>query len=650
MRKSPMTLQILCIMVALTCLSPLLCTAGVQKDREVEELELYYPSEHIIYSASKRPEPFLESPSAISVLTADDIRYSGAKKLTDVFRMVPGIDVADVNAFYTGVQARGFSFLPKYAREMLVLIDGRSVYTPQINATFWDQLPLFLEDIERIEIIRGPNAALYGANAFNGVINIITKEPAAVQGALLSITAGNRRSQWETVRYGGTAGKLSYRISAGYHETDGFRNVDDHLRKPQTTLRADYTINATSSLSFQTGYAGGERELSKTVQPEVTSWFAMGTYEKKFSPRSRLLVRYYHDYRNSELNFGYPDKLTEDDIEAQYNYDAARIHFVVGAGYRLDRVKNGFLSGRQWQEFLHKKNHDFHLDVKDNRILKAFTNATVRLMPNLLLTGAVMVENNDFVGTMFSPKAVLVYLLGESHSLRLSISRAYRTPSFIEESADVTFPVPFFTPPYVGQRGDNDVKPERMVAYELGYRGLFFNNQLSTNFELFYHNINNIIVYRETEPNIYRYQNFTTNHVRGGEASMAWQVVPWWRLTLAYTYQKATDDYLKGLVIKHKVSFGSRFMLPAGITANVQVSYVDDFHFEPDAWVPKYTVKDYTRCDVRIGKTFFQDRFEVALIGQNLFDPQHYEYPPTLSAGEAPRTCMLELTCRFGGK
>ena len=625
--------------------------AAVQPpDREVEELALYYPSDQIIYSASKRPEAYLESPSAVSVITAEDIHYSGAKKLTDVFRMVPGVDVAYVNSFYTGVQARGFSFLPKYAREMLVLIDGRSVYTPQINATFWDQVPLFLEDIERIEVIRGPNAALYGANAFNGVINIITKKPADVQGALLSATAGNQQSQWETLRYGSRLGNLSFRITAGYHETDGFRKVDDHMRKPQTTLRADYTINDSSSLSFQSGYAGGERELSGTVQPEVTSWYAMAAYEKKFNEHSKLLLHYYHDYRNSELNFGYPDKLTEDDVEIQYNHDIERLHIVAGAGYRLDRVKNGFLSGRDWREFSRKTNHDFHLDVKDNRILKAFGNATFKLTPRLLATAALMVENNDFVGTMFSPKAALVYLLTESQSLRYSISRAYRTPSFIEERANFSIPAPQFSPPYIGQEGDDGLKPERMVAYELGYRGLFLDSRLTANLELFYHNINNIIVYREDDPNIYRYRNFTTNHVRGCEASVLWQIADWWRLSLAYTYQKATDDYLKGLVIKHKYSIGNRFMLPAGIVANVQLYYVDDFHFEDEGWFSRTTVKDYTRCDVRISKTFLQERLEVALIGQNMFDPKHYEYPPTLSAGEAYRACMLEVSYRFGEK
>lgn len=640
------------ITLMFTSLLPAAVCAGVPgraADQEMEDLALYYAKEALVYSVSKRPEQYLEAPSAVFVLTEEEIKYSGAKKTADVFRMVPGVDVADINCFYTGVQSRGFSFFPKYAREMLVLIDGRSVYTPEINSTFWDQIPLFIEDIERIEVVRGPNAALYGANAFNGVINIITKDPEKTKGIFMSVTAGNRQSQWETLRYGGKAGSLTYRVTAGYQETDGFRTVHDHMRKPQVTMRGDYKIDAVSLLSFQGGYTGGERELSSTVQPEVTSFFTMAKYERQLGTRNKFLIRYSHDYRNSEMTYGFPDKLREDDVEAQFNRDGDRYHLVLGAGYRLDQVKHGFLSGRDYKEYSRKANHDFHPDTKNNRILKGFTNSTLQLTPKLQLTGALMVEHNDFVGTMTSPKAALVYLPVENQSLRCSISRAYRTPSFIEEKADFSIPVSTLAPPYIGQQGDSRLKPERIVAYEIGYRGIFLDGSLRVNLETFYHNINNIIVYMEDRPNIYRYRNFTTNHVRGFEASCTWQTTEWWRLTLAYTYQKATDDYLKGLVIKNKFIMGNRFKLPWGVTANFQLYFVDDFHFEEEAWIPRSTVKDYTRFDMRISKTFMNKRMEVAFIGQNLFDPKHYEYPPTLSAGEAYRACMLEVSFRFGG-
>ncbi len=618
-------------------------------DPEMEDLSLYYAAHDLVYSVSKRTEQYLEAPSAVYTISADDIKYSGAKKITDVLRMVPGVDVADINSFYTGVQARGYSFFPKYAREMLVLVDGRTVYTPQINATFWDQLPLFLEDIERIEVVRGPNAALYGANAFNGVINITTKDPAKTTGAFLSATVGSKSSQWETVRFGAKAGALTYRVTAGYHETDGFSNVDDHLRKPMATLRGDYVIDDTSRLSIQAGYAGGQRELSRTVQPDVTSFFVQAQYEKELGRLNKILLRYYHDYRNSEMTFGFPDKLREHDVELQFNRDTDRYNLVLGAGYRQDQVRHGFLSGRDYKEYARRGNHDFHMHTSRNTIIKAYANCTWRLTDTVHLTGAIMVENNGFVGSMFSPKAALVYLPWEGQSFRLSVSRAYRTPSFIEEEADFSIPAAGFSPPYIGQEGDSALKPERMVAYELGYRGRFLDNTLAVNVETFYHTVNNIIIYEQDRPNIYRYRNALTNHVRGVEVSFAWQPRPWWRLTMAYTYQKATQDYIKGLVIAHKYSAGSRFELPWDIVANFQLYFVDDFHFEQEAWVEESTVSDYTRLDLRISKTFFRQKMEVALIGQNLLDPRHYEYPNALSAGRACRAFMVEISYRFGG-
>ncbi len=636
-------------LVVLLLITPftVLWAAG-DADEEFEDLALFYAEQDLIYSVSKRAEPFMEAPSAVYTLTADDITYSGAKKITDALRMIPGLDVADVNSFYTGVQARGFSFFPKYARQMLVLIDGRSVYSPQINATFWDQLPLFLEDIERIEVIHGPNAALYGSNAFNGVINIITKVPDATEGAFVALASGNRSFRRGVSRYGGTAGKFAFRVTGGYQESEGFERVRDRFRSPMVTARGDYTIDESSRLLFQGGYAGGDRELSRSLEPTLTSFFTMLRYENQLNSNNGFSLQAYHDYRRTEMLFGMPDTLWEDDVEFQFNQAAERYDLVLGAGYRRDHVRHGFLSGRQYDEFALKGTRGLHTGTKTNNIFKTFANCTWRLRDNLLLTGALMVENNDFVGTMFSPKAALVYLPEEHHSLRLSFSRAYRTPSFIERYADFSVPVPGLVPPYLGQEGNRDLDPERMVAYEFGYRGKFFQDALLVNLETFYHSIDDIIVYLEDMPGIYRYRNYTSNRVRGATAAGVWHIRPWWRLTTSYTWQEGSDSYLKGLVVKHKWNFGSRFMLPRGFSANIQVFYVDDMSFKQEAWIAPGTVDDYTRVDVRIAKTFMGDRAEIALVGQNLLDRRHHEYPPTLSAGEAPRTVYVELIFRYG--
>lgn len=638
-----------CILAVLVQAAAVSCAAAAgQFDAELQELALFYPEQGLIYSASKRVETFMEAPSAVYTLTAEDIKYSGAKKITDALRMVPGLDVADVNNFYTGVQARGFSFFPKYARQMLVLIDGRSVYSPQINATFWDQIPLFVEDIERIEVIRGPNAALYGSNAFNGVINIITKSPDTTGGAFMSLAAGNRSSRRAVARYGGRADRLSFRVTGGYQESEGFSRVSDRVRRPMMSARGDYTIDESSRLVFEGGYAGGEHELSRTMEPSLTSFFAMARYEKQLDGHNGFTLQAYHDYRRTRVFFGMPDKLWEDDVEFQFNRTAERYELVLGGGYRRDHVRHGYLSGRQYDEFALVGTRGLPNGTKTSNIYKLFANCTWRLRDNLLLTGALMYENNDFAGSMLSPKAALVYLPSERHSLRVSVSRAYRTPSFIEYYADFSVPAPALAPPYIGQKGNRNLDPERMAAYEFGYRGKFFRDALLVNLETFYHSIDDIIVYLEDAPGIYRYRNYTSNRVRGATASSIWQVRPWWRLTMAYTWQQGSDDYLRGLIVKHKWNVGSRFLLPRGFSANIQVFYVDDFKFKQEAWVAPGTVDDYTRVDVRIAKAFMGDRAEIALVGQNLFDRRHYEYPRTLSSGAAPRTYYVECSFRYG--
>ncbi len=660
MKTSGLLWAIACAVIAVLAAVPARASeadSGNIYQQEIDDLLLFYETEDLIYTVSKRKERIMESPSAVHIITAEDIRYSGAQKITDLFRMVPGIDVADVNAFYTGVQGRGFSFFPKYARQMLVLVDGRTVYSPQINATFWDQIPLFLENIQRIEVIRGPNAALYGANAFQGVINIITKEPEETQGGLASVTAGSRDSQWAMLRYGAETERFSCRATAGYRSTEGFSGVHDYVRRPQVTFRCNYHIDDSSRIIVDGGYAGGDREIRREFDPEINSYFLIARFEKRFSSRTRMRLHYYHDYRNSALTFGHEDKLREDDVELQINHDGDRYNLVFGTGYRIDRVRHGFLSREDYREFAQKGPHGLNSETSYNHIFKTFVNYTYHLGDLVHLTAALMVEDNDFVGTMYSPKGAVVYTPTENHSLRLSVSRAYRTPSFIEERASMSVPAPFY-PFYIGQQGNSSLSPERITAYEAGYRGRYLGGALEVNVEAFYHDIDDTILYRRSPRmpagrgdslvgGIYRYDNYENNHVRGVELSVAWDVSPWWHCAAHYTYQRASNDYLEGLVVQQKASVSNRFRLPQGFSAAIHLYYVDRMHFEQEAWIPGSSVDDYLRLDIRIAKSFFSDRLECALIGQNLLDPRHYEYPEVLSAGEATRNLYVELRYRF---
>ena len=631
------------------CLSVLsVSKAAAQEPSHFFDIPIEELSSMAITTVSKREEKIMESPSAVYTLTAEQIKYSGAKKLTDIFRMVPGVDVVDINAYYTGVQARGFAFFPKYARQSLVLIDGRTVYSPQINTTFWDQVPVFLENIERIEVIRGPNAALYGANAFNSVINIITMNPEKTRGLFFSAAAGNREAAWTTARIGGKSGNLCFRATAGYQETEGFGGTRNWFRKPQATLRADYRIDSSSMLSFHSGYAGGDREMGPDDDPEVTSYFLLAKYEKRLNSENLFQIQYYHDYRNSAFTFGHDDKLRTDDVEIQFNRNSETYDLVCGAGYRIDRVRHGFLSGENYLAYAAKGPRNLNSETRYNHILKTFVNLTWHISNRLHVSAALMMEDNRFVKElMFSPKGSIVYLPGQNHSLRFSISRAYRTPSFIEESA--FFTVPFSQAPgYIGQKGNSSLSPERIVAFELGYRGIFLNNRMTISTEIFYHDINNLIIYDDDGTSIFEYKNARNNTVKGIELSFSLKAAHWWDLRFHYTYQEGSDDLLDGYIIEQKAGLINRFYLPKGLVLNTQLFYVDQFHFEAEPFTPESTVHDYTRLDIRLSRTFLSDHLEIAVIGQNLLDTRHQEYPEALGAAEATRTYFLELRYTFG--
>ncbi len=616
-------------------------------ENDVEDLMLIYSKDEIVFSVSKRVEPVKKSPSAVYVITSDDIKYSGAKKVTDVLRMVPGVGVADLNSFYTGVQSRGFSFVPKYARQMLVLVDGRTVYSPQINTTFWDQIPLFIENIDRIEVVRGPNAALYGANAFNGVINIISKKLGDTKGGFVSAAAGNRQSFWSVARYGGKEGNFSYRATAGYNSTyKGFREVDDRMRKPQITLQTSYNVDHKTTLSIDAGYAGGDRELARKLHPEITSFYVMTKLNRKIMKKGNFLFQYYHNYQNSGMTINLNDKVREHDVEARFNWNDTRFSLVFGIGYRLDIVRNDYLAGAGYLDMLTKSVREINAPEKKNRIFKNYANLTVHLNETIDLTGALMIEHNGFIGTRFSPKGSIVYTPKGNHSFRAAVSKAYRTPSFIEEKGDIT--IPAAGPPfYFAQKGNRRLSPERNLAFEIGYRGSYFQERLKVNLEGFYHKIKKIILMVEAPYPVYRYENAGSNHVKGIEASFIYRPTDWWRLSGAYTFQKASNSNLKGLVIEQKASVGNRFFLPYGFVANIQLYYVDRFRFEREGWIAPSTVKDYTKLDLRISKNFFNEKLEFAAVGQNLLSPKHREYPKGLSTGKAPRVCFIEMSYSF---
>lgn len=465
----------------------------------------------LVLSATRLQQSLADTPASMTIIDREMIRDSGAWDVADLFRLVPGMYVA-YNVDKEVVPGQVVSYhgmADPYAKRMQILIDGRSVYTPLFGGPIWSNIPLALDDIERVEVVRGPNAASYGANSFLGVINIITRDPADVQGKLVSLSAGTPGRD-ATLRYGGRVGAMDYRTTLqlradnGFtRDTEGFyNNADVHARTDNKRIgnlsfRGDYRANGIDELQFQFGYSGGSRETGDipNTNPrrdkDVDSLFAMARWQRDLGADSQFSLRaYYNRDRLSEdlsqlvspwfsiniggatvaLPLGVPSPFTQalthvaerTDIEAQHSFWAAEsLRVVWGGSLRLDRVRSQLYLGSD--EFI------------DFRQQSVFANAEWRPLAPLVFNFGTMLEHNSFVGTKASPRASVNYHLTPTQTLRATLSRAWRNPVAYEQEGNSRWLFPTLLPPgfttnaYQYLYGQNNLRPERIDSRELGY-------------------------------------------------------------------------------------------------------------------------------------------------------------------------------------
>ena len=344
-----------CVLLLLCILSLAeLAIADDQKDTltYLKSLSIEELLDTQVTSVSKRPEPLFDAAAAITVLTAEDLRRVGARSIPDALRLVPGLQVGHIDSSRWEVGARGFS--DYFENKLLVLIDGRSMYTPLYSGVYWNSLDTVIEDIERIEVIRGPGATIWGANAVNGVINIITKNSADTQGGLFSTTVGTYEQPLVTTRYGGKISPTtSYRLYAKGFRRDTFKESDgtsahDGWESYRTGLRMDSEINAKNTLSLQAEVFSGEADFTSVLSGYLTPPFTRESEEVEdfrgghflidfahtLSERSKVDLTFYYDAYTRDLVVAEEERDTLD-IEFKHHLDLNKYHdFVWGAGFR----------------------------------------------------------------------------------------------------------------------------------------------------------------------------------------------------------------------------------------------------------------------------------------------------------------------------
>jgi len=461
----------------------------------------------IVFSASRMAEPITEAPAAISVITAEDLEQWGVVDLPEAFRFTPGVDVTAFNGREWGVTARGFN--ERLARRMLVVLDGMSVYTPLFSGISWQTLPLIIDDIEKIEVIRGPNDTLYGFNAFNGVINITTKDAADTEGFYGKYTYGSHNRDQFTGRIGdkldfGDFGKLDVRLSYSFLQSDGFgdnngEQFEDARHVQLVNGRARYHFNADTNLEYLFGVNYGPQSQGPVA---VAGPFA-ATFERnyyfnhnlfrlnhKFSDSHQAYLQFYRwgfeqDAKSLSAGLNTRDhNEVQYDIEVQDNFSLfdGRSKTVVGASYRHNAVDSLLVR--------HKFPPRERQTTRDN-LFSFFANEKLTLVEdkplinNLSLSTGVRLEGSQFIPDVeWAPRASILYSPAAAHHFRLTYARAFRLPSFLEEHFTS------FTPTGTGTlfqlQGNQDLKREEVNSFEAGYSGHLWDGKLHLDIDTFY--------------------------------------------------------------------------------------------------------------------------------------------------------------------
>lgn len=601
-----------------------------------------------VFSVSRRPEKLAEVASAVQVITGEDIRRSGVTTLPEALRLAQNLQVAKVNASQWAISARGFNNV--LASKLLVMIDGRAVYTPLYAGVFWDIQNVLLEDVDRIEVISGPGGALWGANAVNGVINIITKETKQTKGVFVEAGGGNQKPWFANARYGGKIGEnIYYRIygttfkeastEPAQTPTGSAMEINDEWSVAQGGVRMDWQKSANDILTFQSDFYDGYPNPDGGVNTGVVAMGGNGVarWTHAFSERSDLRVQAYYDNTWRDFRNGVTENLKTYDLDLQYRFQLGSHQEVIcGGDFRLMDHKTQGLPL-------------FYFDParKMLHIYSAFVQDKITLVrDHLHFTAGCKFEHNAYTGMEYSPSARLAWTLRNNNTLWTSASRAVRTPSRIDEDFHLLIFENF--PLLVGA----PFKPEKVWAYELGWR-VQAMKRLSASISTFYNEYTDL---RSAEPGPpplglpITIGNGVEGHTYGVEVSANYQPLNWLRIRGGYTYLEKklkikpdskdlnngtneSDDPCNQFLIQ------SMFDISKQLESSVVLRYVDVL---TNRYVPSYT-----SLDLQVGWNITK-WLQVSVVGQNLLDERHPEFiPSSPSPREIPRSFYGKVSLRF---
>ena len=633
-----------------------------------------------VTSVSKRPEKLQDAASAIQVITGEDIRRSGASSLPEALRLADNLDVAQQNSHDWAISARGFN--ANLANKLLVLIDGRAVYTPLYGGVLWNVQDYMLEDIDRIEVISGPGGTLWGANAVNGVINIISKSAKNTQGGYLEAGSGSGLKGFSSVRYGGTlASGIYYRIYAKYFDRDSEVFSDgsaatNSWRMSRGGFRIDSEAFPQNTLTLQGDIYNGTENLGAVDDGKLSGGNILGRWSHIFPDDSDMSLQLYYDRAHLTQPFaaspavppyvsGFPAAALKDDLDTydldfQHRFSLGEHHkFVWGLGYRLTHEVDEDLSVVR-----------FSPPELDRNLFSAFAQDEITLRENWMLTLGTKLEHNDYTGFEVEPSVRLQWELAPRQMLWTAASRAVRTPARYDRdlhvvSGLINAPAPYQFPTDFLKGGD-DFVAETLMAFELGYRAQLGSN-ISASIAAFYNDYNDLRSTTSTPTTalyIFPYPVFFQNNLEGEtygiELSATYQVRKNWRLRAGYNLLKEHIRVKPGQVDgtgalnetadpEQQISLHSVVGLPRQVELEAALRWVDTrpINKSPTDGPILGTVPSYFELDLHLG-WHPTEQLELSIAGQNLLHNHHPEYGfPSPAREEIQRSVYGKVTWRY---
>ncbi|HKK05742.1 MAG TPA: TonB-dependent receptor [Gammaproteobacteria bacterium] len=587
----------------------------------------------VVLSATRLAQPLTDAPAAITVIDREMIEASGARDIPDLFRLVPGFLVGHDDGHTAAVSYHMLNEV--YSRRMQVLVDGRSVYTPSFGGVPWSDLPLSIDDIERIEVIRGPNAATYGSNSFLGIISIITRHPALQPTGMLRANAGTNDIHDGTARYVGHGTNLDYRITTGYRADGGFPSRHDSTQARYLSLRGDYRFGLYDTLRVEAGASDNDLQEDTTFDPtdypphtkQTESHFEQLRWRHSVSTAREFSVQFYHNYHNTrdevltlpiaalgglQLPISYSYRSERYDLELQDIFSPApNTRLVWGASTRRDEVISpAYLNTNE------------PIRNVTNRI---FGNLEWR-KPHFTVNAGAMWENNDFSGASVSPRLAINYHLTPRHTVRLSASRATRTPVTIEDYGNQVNAVGPIRD--VGLYGPRNLKAETIDSYELGYVGQL-GGGLDIDAKLYRDELKHLITYETVTPfpgdtfnnEAPVFGNYDQARIMGFETGVNYRPTPADRLVVAYAYTDIwSTDNSSEVQYSHAAPFNTLSTLYLHrFTGQYMGSIAFYYTGKMQAWDSLSFRPPTKRLDLRLAKEFHVG----ATHGQAAFVVQH---------------------------